>query len=363
MGGIYAAALEPREWPEALRRAAEGIGASSAFFFSAHSDTDRDAVCHAHNHSPEMVRDFFRHWHAHDAWAQRAPAKGVRAGQVVRGSELLDDRELTRTAFYGDFLRKHEVGRMVGSVLFDGTGPEGLPFTHMCWYRPPGREEFDGRASAQVQGWVGHVQQALRIQRRLGWLSDTEGEPALDALYVASMLLDERGAIQHCNEPAQALLASLPAGCVRFGRLRSIGLRCAPSVADALASCRPARPVRLAAYLGGERPQVVHATMLDVSGSMRCPLPGQHGPRYLLLLELPRVDGRQVAEAVAPLFGLSPAETRVLGGLLQGRPPGGIAQACGTSVATVRTQISSILTKTGCNGQTELLLLLRGMRF
>jgi DNA-binding CsgD family transcriptional regulator len=52
-----------------------------------------------------------------------------------------------------------------------------------------------------------------------------------------------------------------------------------------------------------------------------------------------------------------------LGGLLDGQAPAAIASASGTSLPTVRTQISSLLTKTSTKGQTELLLLLRDIRY
>lgn len=363
LAGIYAAAFEPDRWPDILGNTGIDVGASSAFFFSAHSDADRNSVAHVHNHAPELVRDFFGHWHRHDAWAQQAPLKGVRAGHIVRGSTLVDPGELRRTAYFNDFLRHHGIERMVGAVLFDGTEADRVPFTHICWYRPPGAADFEGRDAERLQRLLPHFQRAMRVHRRLSWLPSSTDSPALDALYVASLLLDGRGVIQHCNTPAQGLLASLPVGSVRFGRLRSIGLRCTPSVDEALAACQPARPVRLTAYLGGSRPQVVSATMLDIAQAPLGRSGADGGPRFLLLVELPRATSGQAAEAVAPLFGLTPAETRVLEGLLQGLPPAGIAQACGSAVATVRTQISSILVKTGTRGQTDLLLLLRALRF
>lgn len=362
---IYAAALDPRQWPGALARAAGELDASSAFFFSAHSAAERTAVCHTHNHAPELTRDFLGRWHSHDVWAQRAPAHGVRPGQVVCGTDLVPERELARTSFYADFLRTHGIERMMGSMLFGPADAQRMPLTHLCWYRPPGAREFEGAARERLARWVPHFRRALRVQRRLSWLPCGPGEAALDAMYVASLLLDADGVIRHSNAPAAALLAALPPGCVRFGRLRSLGLRSSPSLADALAACGPANPVLLSAYLGGERPQVLAATLVHVAAETVPSMEGQGDgdPCHLLLVELPRSNGAQVAASVADLFQLTPAEVRVLGELLQGSAPAGIAQACGTSVATIRTQISSILLKTGTRGQADLLLLLRGMRF
>ena len=58
------------------------------------------------------------------------------------------------------------------------------------------------------------------------------------------------------------------------------------------------------------------------------------------------------------LFGLSPAEARLARGLLVGRTPEEHARHAGVGVATVRTQLHSIFSKTGVRRQAELVALL-----
>ena len=55
-------------------------------------------------------------------------------------------------------------------------------------------------------------------------------------------------------------------------------------------------------------------------------------------------------------YGLTPAEGRVLAGLLDGRDPGSIAEALGIAVSTVRTHIKRLYEKTGTSRQTELVV-------
>jgi DNA-binding CsgD family transcriptional regulator len=108
---------------------------------------------------------------------------------------------------------------------------------------------------------------------------------------------------------------------------------------------------------------VVAATLLTLESVVRFKVGVNTENRYLLLVELPRAQPAQVARQVGELFGLTAAEARVLGEFLDGSPPSDIAAKHGTSMATVRSQISSILAKTGTKGQAELLLLLRNLRF
>ncbi len=65
---------------------------------------------------------------------------------------------------------------------------------------------------------------------------------------------------------------------------------------------------------------------------------------------------REKAEPLlARSFQLTDAECAVLSGFLEGKPLAEIAQARGRSVATVRTQFQTIMTKTGARSQAELM--------
>jgi DNA-binding CsgD family transcriptional regulator len=352
---IYAAAAGQGSWEPALATLAAGIDAGSAFFFSAHSKSDRGAVAHVHNLSQQMVGDFFSHWYTEDLWEHGSRRLALRPGQVVLGTELVPHDQVLRSGYFCDFLRHNGIASMVGSMVFGPEEPDGMPLTHLCWYRPASKEPFGDPQKRHLRRAMPHFQRGLRLQRRLSWFGDGMQGDALHAMYVAAFELNADGFMARHNDAAAGLLRLLPASCMRFGVLRSLGERCAPALPEALAACTPANPVRITAYLPGDAPQVLMATLVCT---------GADAPdRFLLLVELPREQGRRVAQSVAPLFGLSPAEVRVLGELLEGRAPAAIADACGTSMPTVRTQISSILAKTGTRGQMELLLLLRSLRF
>ena len=358
LASIYEAALQPSHWPVALQQVSAQISASSAFLFSSHSPTEPEAFVHVHNHAPEMAQDFGAYWHAHDEWALAARRTGVmRRGTWVVGTELVDADQLRKTEFFNEFCKPNGVEGLVGGVLFDGTEADDMPFTNVCWYRPPGADSFETAEKERLKSLVPHLQRALRIQRRVRSLVDDRVAKAFGTLRVASLVLDRKGCVHQHNQAAANLLENLPAGCVRFGQLRLIGEKCSPSLPEALAACTAANPIRIVAVLPGRQPQVIGGTL------MLLPADGQDDDRFLLLIELPRTNGHGAAAAVADLFGLSPAEVRVLGRLLEGATAAEIALAAGTAINTVRTQISSLLSKTGTKAQTELLLLMRGMRF
>jgi DNA-binding CsgD family transcriptional regulator/PAS domain-containing protein len=366
--GIYDAALAPEKWPEALGRVAADVAATSAFFFSTHSDTDPDAVLHVHNQSAEMLNDFGSYWHTEDEWALAAHRRGYmrlgpHAPDVVVGSELVPKMQLSKTPFFNEFCLPHDMTEMLGTIIFDGHEEDGMPFTNLCLYRPPSHANFDAGHKERFARLLPHFRRAMRIQRRVAAVTSDRAKEALGALHIASIVLDAQGTIQRANPSGEELLRALPVGCVRFRQLRSIGTRCSPSLREALASCTVSNPVRIHAYLPGPHPQVITATLLCLPNETGAQLLRTKGrEQYLVLADFSRADGAKVAAAVAGVFGLSRAETRVLAGLLDGNSPAAIAEAAGTSIPTVRTQISSVLTKTATKGQTELLLLLRGVR-
>jgi DNA-binding CsgD family transcriptional regulator len=84
-----------------------------------------------------------------------------------------------------------------------------------------------------------------------------------------------------------------------------------------------------------------------------------------VLLVVTPVDRAAVptAEVLQGLFDLTPAEARVARGISEARTVEVLAGTLGVSRETVRTQLKSVLTKTGLSRQQELISLLAGKAF
>lgn len=75
----------------------------------------------------------------------------------------------------------------------------------------------------------------------------------------------------------------------------------------------------------------------------------------LLLLSTCRDPGlKQALEAVADLYGLTPAEARLVEALLGGETVAEYAERAGVSANTAKTQLKRVFAKTGCGRQAEL---------
>jgi DNA-binding CsgD family transcriptional regulator len=81
------------------------------------------------------------------------------------------------------------------------------------------------------------------------------------------------------------------------------------------------------------------------------------GPELVLLLQGPVRDCSPSQSRLIEVFGITPAEARLVARLVDGLTLTAAAEALGVSRNTARTQLSSIFTKTGVNRQMQLVKL------
>jgi DNA-binding CsgD family transcriptional regulator len=84
-------------------------------------------------------------------------------------------------------------------------------------------------------------------------------------------------------------------------------------------------------------------------------------PRAIVIVRDPRKNAQRKVNIIAATFALTPAETEVALALCDGLPRTQIAAQRGVSLETLRTQIRSIYSKTGCSRESELVLMLRAL--
>lgn len=83
------------------------------------------------------------------------------------------------------------------------------------------------------------------------------------------------------------------------------------------------------------------------------------GPELVLLLQGPVRDCAPSQSRLIQMFGVTPAEAKLIAHLIDGLTLTAAAETLGVSRNTARTQLSSIFTKTGVNRQAQLIKLVR----
>ena len=182
-------------------------------------------------------------------------------------------------------------------------------------------------------------------------------ERVLDMLDCALIIVDDEGRVEYRNCVASTLLARRHGGLTLTGGALSAKVA---KVRDALAqairlACDGLQPSGLCLPQPGTPPErwlrmVVAPVYFGgaAGGASRAAV-------WILNTEAPALPSEELLSA---LFGLSRAEARLAIGLLMGRTAAEHARHAGVGVATIRSQLHRIFSKTGVRRQAQLIALL-----
>jgi DNA-binding CsgD family transcriptional regulator len=168
----------------------------------------------------------------------------------------------------------------------------------------------------------------------------------LDEIDYGMVLIGEGGQVLHVNHAARADLDDEHPLQLLGRELRTRSPQDGAALAEALQAAQ--RGLRRLVTLGGR------AHPLPVAVVPLGAVPGSSMAATLLLLGKRRVCESLSVQWFARSHALTPAETRVLEALCQGLDPREVAAQNGVGLATVRTQIGSIRSKTGAESIRDL---------
>ncbi len=215
-----------------------------------------------------------------------------------------------------------------------------------------------------------HLRRAVVISHLmdLRLVAATTFARALDALRSAVLLVDEQLAIVHANSAAEALLAAGDAVDSHAGRLHIVAQpRPLSALADAVARiARSSNHNDDGSALGqrgigipierrdGAPPLVAHVLPLQ-AGELR-PGVSQRAVAAVFFADAAAPVPAH-SQALALLYDLTPAETRVFELIAAGRTQVEVAAQLGIAPSTVKTHLLRVFDKTGCARQAELVRL------
>ncbi len=290
------------------------------------------------------------------------------SGVVVSDEELVPRRQFLSNTFYQEVLKPMDISRVCTSVLFGQDEPAHLP-TIISIYRRRRAPAFSNTDKGLLHLLTRHISRSLRITYHLRNADDkvTSSLSALDRLTCGVVLFDSEGNVVHTNQSARKLLAendglSLDETACQVYRLKT------PS------ALRTAHMNNLvAAGMNISAPDTNH-----IQRSIRIPRISGKGPIVLSLsppLTIHSCASKAchqfvtgfLIDTTAPLspndhllsevYGLTPAEIRIINGLGHDMTICEIAAKHGGSVETAKKQLRSAFSKTGTNRQSELLKL------
>lgn len=313
-------------------------------------------------------------WHAHgiglDTWLDYVAAPGLSKdlsylrylyaeGSAFAEAHLMDGQARLRAGFSQDFWLPQGIHSAFAAVLCT---PDdcGMPLVAMGLYRGNDRRAFTNEETGHIKRITPHLARALRLRHRARALQVKAelGAQAIDALGFPLLIVDAKGKLFHLNPGAKRLLDG--GSC---GLTMTAGRVCIGSQADAcklskLLQAATGKPViggamSLSGTNGAAAKQLFVAPLPATS-----PLSGERQVPLALLLVVEPERSMTPLSLIGSLYGLTPAESRLAATLLEGKTPEEHAETAKVSINTVRTQLRSLLAKTGTRRQSELVGLL-----
>ncbi len=344
---IYECSVVPELWPDVLDELAQITDSIGGMLFSARKAVNWTAS--------ESVFDAFDTY-VKDGWFEKCPRRTCMMGKsqptFFVEQDFWNEKELAENPFYRDFFHPRGLGWSAGTLLQMPTG-DNIVFSieRQLDQGPIERNHVD-----RLNELRPHLLRSAFVSTRLGLQRAQGASETLAKFGLPALVLDAEGKFVEANDRAQSVADHVkfnePGRRLTFSDRRSGDfLTNALKTLDRVSSTDSLSfPIRNkdgnAVFVGHVMPITLAAHDIFANS-------------YALLFFTPLDQTRAPStDLMRSLFDMTAAETRIAKGLVKGRTLTEIAEDGGVSITTVRSQFSSILEKTGCGRQAELVGLL-----
>lgn len=370
IGDIYALAVAPaaeRGWSGILGSVAQLVGAQSASLHLSDTAQQRTALLATLNVPDDVAADYEAHFYKRDLFLHRQEA--AQLGQTFMTQDFLSEGEVASSEFYNDLLRQR-----LGNAFYGAGGRAALDDKMLVLglARPRERGPFTPVEACLLQQLWPHLLRAIRVEERLRASQEVAGIgfAAVDEMATGLVILKPDRRVMFINRAARRMLLQRGGPMLQSaeGRLRLLQPGADAMFATLLAqattsgSQRTGGSMRCGSTDGGMALALMTVPFRpDLGAGMglgSADLPRLSGPMAMLLVTDPNARPNQLAEQVIAMFGVTRAEAEVAASLATGLSVEEVATQRGVRLTTLRSQVQSLLAKTGTNRQGELLRLL-----
>ena len=353
--GLYDAALNPTDWPRVAQLFARAFDTESCAIFQLDlAQGSAGLLGITGNFDAKAMREYEAYYHQKDLWAISMSKSAT--GRAMLGTEIVGEADFLNSEIYSDFAKRIELFWSVASVMPLEKQFMGAIGVH----RPRGARAFEADDKHHLDMVLPHLSRAMLLQRRLQGLTQDHRLvlDALEKLSVGMIAVDAQSTVLFANQTAERLLcAGLGLTC-RKGCLGTTD----PSKEDELR--RLIQQAGLASLGGPSEAGGVLALPRPEGRPLSlqvCPLSphaltlGPSVPAALVIFGDPDATASTSTQAVIELYGLTPAEAKLMSALVEGERLEDYADRQQISVNTVRTQSKQIFSKTGHSRQVDLI--------
>lgn len=351
---LYQGALDPGSWPVFLHK----LGAMFRCDTATLRVTDnRDPVVYASYTVgfDDSVEQLYRQGAVADDPFRKSLAEGP-LGVIQRSHDILADREFVNTDFYQKVFRPNGNFYAMGAHFHRTPGNA----MHLGVHRTYSDGPFSRKERQTLEFFSPHLHRAAELCQLVGSFENalSQARAALDRLPSAVWLLDEGLRCQWMNLSARQVLSAQGFALTLNGQ-RSLGFsdnQKSTQLRQALQRVRDGGSPVASVPVG---PGGASLVVLDYrDGSARFSLTRREDVGLLVFLLDPARTLTLNHRELRARYGLTPAEIRLAGQLVQGQDPAQASHCLGISVHTVRTQLKSVMHKMDVSRQVELIRML-----
>lgn len=347
---IYEAGAHPEHWPAALKTLADQTGSIDATMGG--QTASQVPLLVSVRTDPARVRSYAEHYHSRNALQLALHTTPI--GQPVLDAMVVDTQSFRASEFYNDWCVPQDY--LHGAALNLATS-QGWRATLMV----SGRHEYDQDALKLFRVMTPHLIRAFQLNQVL---HETQSLgmgafAALEYLDRGALLVGTNGLVRTANGMAELIMADGDGLTLKDGKLG-----CAIPSETAALNRLIAQSVRglvvrdegmlQVSRSGGRAPLSVQCLPFPTSNWW----PGFAQQLAMIFVIDPDARMRQTTERLRLRYGLTPAEARLAWEIVKGGGRKTAAEKRGISIATVRSQLTSIFDKTGVRRQSELVRLL-----
>jgi DNA-binding CsgD family transcriptional regulator len=354
---IYGAAADPACWQDALDS------------FTARYPGGRGTILHhdlqlgsgsfpivSSSFDPAWVARYNAHFAAVNPWLKQLKKRPV--GLAVPAEFMLDRSNFLKTEFFSDFMKPQDMLSAVGVTIIQDRDR----FIAVSVMFPERTAENERENVGFLQRLAPHFRRAMQLNRQIARarLDGAAAEAGLDRLAVGFSLVDRAARSIFHNKAAERVLAehdglaldregAIVAGTPGETAALRAAITSAVEVLDQDARTgggmfRVGRPSGKPAYSILVTPVRPRHKFMDAAESMAA----------IVIADNARKRAMPPAE-LAAAFGITHAEARVLGLLLEGKSILEAGDMLGISANTARTHLKHIFAKMDCARQSDLL--------
>ena len=355
MGKVYDAALDEHKWPSFLEAFAQAVGGCSSMLRSADLQNNTANFVASVGYDPAWRSAYCNHFIKIDYLIPFLNQFGL--GEVKSSDQAFRMSEQRKTEYFNDYsIPQDKLHGLAVTLARDGS--HTLLFAAQ---RGKGAGTFGEEEIRLMNILAPHVTRAVQVHRKLSSIA-VEKEwalGALDQLRVGVILTDSLGVPLFVNQAAEQMMAPGNGISLCQGRL-ALSAQTETALLHKLIA-----GAAQGAATGGDM-RITLPNRVDFLQCMVTPVSQEFSTRLNVYLGsgcvavfLSKPGSLQLPpKRLAILYGLSPAESRLVAKLAAFNSLDQAANDLGIALGTARAQLASVFDKTRVKGQAELLMLL-----